>query len=155
MTNGIGQRIREKRIAKGWTQQQLEDETGIAFSTLSNYETGLKEPGIFNLNEIANALGTTIDYLYNGDDVDKLVATKNKGLLIATAIRILQENEIIFVDDSMGLYKQEKSIIFQHSNLIIEYIKNLEQIERDAEDYKNPGSVKDQITEALASKLNK
>ena len=76
-------------------------------------------------------------------------------MLIATAIRILQENEIIFVDDSMGLYKQEKSIIFQHSNLIIEYIKNLEQIERDAEDYKNPGSVKDQITEALASKLNK
>ena len=81
MTNGIGQRIREKRIAKGWTQQQLEDETGIAFSTLSNYETGLKEPGIFNLNEIANALGTTIDYLYNGDDVDKLVATKKQRIV--------------------------------------------------------------------------
>ena len=62
-------RIRELRKSKGWTQQKLADEAGLAMDTISRYERGDREPRITEMGMIAKALGCpTKDILV--DEVD-------------------------------------------------------------------------------------
>lgn len=57
-------RVRELRTAKGWTQEQLADKSGVNQGTISKIETG-KTGGIEfdNLERLANALGVNAAFL--------------------------------------------------------------------------------------------
>jgi transcriptional regulator with XRE-family HTH domain len=56
LTREIGHRLRESRLAKGWTQEELVERSGIALSTLKLFEA--KGQGSFQrLARIAVALG--------------------------------------------------------------------------------------------------
>lgn len=63
MGTGIGERIRERREARGWTQVRLAQETGIPRATLANYESGRREPDLETIQRLAQALGTSMSYL--------------------------------------------------------------------------------------------
>ena len=53
----IGGRIRELRIEKGWTQQELAYQVGMEKSNLSVIETGKSNPQLLTICRIACALG--------------------------------------------------------------------------------------------------
>jgi transcriptional regulator with XRE-family HTH domain len=53
---------RERRI----TQKELAKTIGMSAETLSQYERGVKTPGVVALEKIARALNTTIDHLLQG-----------------------------------------------------------------------------------------
>ena len=56
LAKGVGQRLKELRLAKGWTQDELADRSGLAVSTLKLLE--LKGQGSFQrLIRVAIALG--------------------------------------------------------------------------------------------------
>jgi len=57
ITVGIGQVLRQKREAAGFTQERLADLAGIDRSYVSILERGLKSPTIDMLDRLANALG--------------------------------------------------------------------------------------------------
>ena len=40
----FSQRLKEARLAKGYTQQEVADQIGVAKSTYSGYENGFREP---------------------------------------------------------------------------------------------------------------
>ena len=40
----FGERLRDQRVAKGWTQLELSRRMGIAPMDISNYERGAKKP---------------------------------------------------------------------------------------------------------------
>lgn len=59
----IGQRIKDARTNAKYTQQQLADMIGVAKSTVTGYEKGIREPDSIKINAIAKALNVSGDYL--------------------------------------------------------------------------------------------
>ncbi len=52
----IGQRVRARRLTKGWTQRQLADALGLCHQQIQRYESGADQISAPRLNEIAIAL---------------------------------------------------------------------------------------------------
>jgi transcriptional regulator with XRE-family HTH domain len=63
----VGQKIRELRQAKGWTQQLLADHAQVERSHLARLEEARREAGLRVLDRIAAALGVEIDELVKRD----------------------------------------------------------------------------------------
>ena len=59
----IGKRIRKFRTEKGYSQKQMATLCGIPYSTYSNYENNNREPGMEQIEKIANVLEITTDEL--------------------------------------------------------------------------------------------
>ena len=53
----IGERIREARTAKGLTQEQLADVTGIHQTNISKLESGTANPSLRTLKRLAAGMG--------------------------------------------------------------------------------------------------
>lgn len=59
---GLGALLKEARKSAGLTQQELCQKTGLSYSTLAKIERGaIKSPSIFTVQQIAEALGTSVD----------------------------------------------------------------------------------------------
>jgi transcriptional regulator with XRE-family HTH domain len=63
----VGDRIRQVREAKGWTQDRLADEAKISRGFLSDVENHGKNISLEFLLRVANALGASIAYLATGE----------------------------------------------------------------------------------------
>lgn len=61
-------RIREARKRKGLTMKELGNRLGLAESTISQYETGKREPDNETLLKIGEILGVSVGYLL-GEDI--------------------------------------------------------------------------------------
>ncbi len=66
-----GDRIREGREAKGWTQEQLADKAQISKGFLSDVENNKRNVSAENALKIADALGMSLDYLMRGEEAKK------------------------------------------------------------------------------------
>lgn len=65
---GLGDRLQTARRKAGYTQQQLCQKSGLSYSTLAKIERGaIKSPSIFTIQQIAEALNTTVDVLLAGN----------------------------------------------------------------------------------------
>lgn len=62
-------KIKLKRIAKGWTQEDLSKESGISRNTIVKIEKGDNDGIRFgNIKKIAEALDTTVQELFFSED---------------------------------------------------------------------------------------
>lgn len=59
----LGNRIRESRISKGYTQQYLADRAEIGVVYISEIERGIKMPSLNVFIKIIDALGVSADYV--------------------------------------------------------------------------------------------
>lgn len=57
----IGKTIREERIKRKWTQQQLADMTGLSLHSIINWENGYSGINVSSAEIILNALGLELD----------------------------------------------------------------------------------------------
>jgi transcriptional regulator with XRE-family HTH domain len=64
----VGKRIRHRRWMVGMTQQQLADKVGIKFQQIQKYETGMNRVSASRLWDIADALGVSIAFFFEGLD---------------------------------------------------------------------------------------
>jgi transcriptional regulator with XRE-family HTH domain len=62
----VGKRIRHRRWMVGMTQQQLADKVGIKFQQIQKYETGMNRVSASRLWDIADALGVSISFFFEG-----------------------------------------------------------------------------------------
>ena len=62
----VGKRIRHRRWMVGMTQQQLADKVGIKFQQIQKYETGMNRVSASRLWDIADAMGVTIAFFFEG-----------------------------------------------------------------------------------------
>ena len=62
----IGQRLKKLRKKHQLTQQALADKVGLNYVQIGRYEVGRATPSSDALVRLAQALGTTTDYLMNG-----------------------------------------------------------------------------------------
>lgn len=63
-------RIRDLRKAAGMTMKQLGAIIGVAESTVSQYETGKREPDFETLLMLGEYFGVTVDYILGNDPVE-------------------------------------------------------------------------------------
>ena len=75
----LGQRIKEEREKRQWTQDYLAETLNVSRQAISKWEVGSTYPDIDRLVQISNILDITLDSLIKGDDSLKksIVITKN------------------------------------------------------------------------------
>ena len=59
----LGKKIRESRIKKGYTQQDLADRAHVGVVYISEIERGIKMPSLNIFIKIIDALGVSADYI--------------------------------------------------------------------------------------------
>ncbi|HIG21912.1 MAG TPA: transcriptional regulator [Henriciella marina] len=64
MAEGLANRIKEAREAKGWTQAQLAEEMGVSRKTVNTVENGVFIPSTIVSLKFAQALGETVEALF-------------------------------------------------------------------------------------------
>ncbi len=62
-------RLRELRLEKGESQQQIGEIVGASKMGVSHWESGHSEPSIEQLKLLANHFNVTIDYLVGKSDI--------------------------------------------------------------------------------------
>ena len=78
----LGHRITELRKQKGWSQTELANKIGLSYPQMSRYEVKGTQPPADTLKKLADALGTTVDFLINGATDEKAKANlKDSDLL--------------------------------------------------------------------------
>lgn len=60
----IGEKIKQYRLANGWTQQELGTKIGISKNAIGNYEKGFRSPKKNTMFDLANAFNVSIDDLF-------------------------------------------------------------------------------------------
>jgi transcriptional regulator with XRE-family HTH domain len=75
----VGKRVRHRRWMVGMTQQQLGDIVGIKFQQIQKYETGMNRISASRLWDIAQALGVSISFFFEGFDEDERSAAGASG----------------------------------------------------------------------------
>lgn len=64
----FGKRLRQMRMKRNFTQQNMADMLNIALRSYQCYETGTRNPSFDLLIKIADILDTSIDFLLCRDD---------------------------------------------------------------------------------------
>ncbi len=64
----FGKRLAEVRKAKGWSQEKLSLESGVARSYLGGVERGQRNIAIVNICRLADTLGVKPSVLFDFDD---------------------------------------------------------------------------------------
>jgi len=78
----IGKRIKKIRSDKGLTQKQLAKIAGIGEMTISQYERGIRQPKVEQLQRIVNALGISMSQLLT-DSKESLTPRKLREIVKA------------------------------------------------------------------------
>ena len=60
----VGQRVKLARAIAGVTQEKLGEAIGITFQQVQKYEKGINRIGAGRLQQIAAALGTSVDFFF-------------------------------------------------------------------------------------------
>lgn len=66
MSSSVGERIKQRRLEIGWTQDQLCVKAGLSKSFLSELENGKRSVSASNLLDIARTLSVSLDFLMTG-----------------------------------------------------------------------------------------
>jgi len=67
----VGQRLRHRRWMLGLTQQELAQAVGIKFQQIQKYESGINRMSASRLWDVANALGVSVSYFFDGLNVSE------------------------------------------------------------------------------------
>lgn len=84
--------IKQHRKAKGWTQQQLAEQTGVSRQTVTRWENGWNVPSLFYAEKLAESFGINVTELMTGENEERAAQGENpppkKRDLLASAIWI-------------------------------------------------------------------
>ncbi len=75
----VGARIRERRAAMGFTQENLASALEISYQQVQKYEAGTNRVSAGRLYEIARKLDVEVSYFYEGLDPEQEVAPLEHG----------------------------------------------------------------------------
>ncbi|MDM7932838.1 helix-turn-helix transcriptional regulator [Tabrizicola sp.] len=79
----VGKRIRHRRWMVGMTQQQLADKVGIKFQQIQKYETGMNRVSASRLWDVADALGVSVSFFFEGLADGQAAAAQAQGDMMA------------------------------------------------------------------------
>lgn len=132
----IGERIREERELRGWSQQNLADKTGFSRSSIMNWETGRRSPQQKFIEKIAKAMNISPKDLTD-EDFEREIKAPTLYELMADGIlqpvrdeaRLLFEEFLMTNPDIQQWFRQiqrekvTEEEIEKMKKIIIEWIK--------------------------------
>ncbi|MCT4654300.1 MAG: helix-turn-helix domain-containing protein [Cohaesibacter sp.] len=116
----VGTRIRLRRGVAGISQTELAEKVGITFQQIQKYEKGTNRVGASRLLEIANALGVSVDFFFEGVST----AEEDNKRELADATNLIIE----FLSSSEGLQLNQAFVKIQNQVIrrsIIDIVKEL------------------------------
>ena len=79
----FGERLKQLRVQKGLSQTELGNLVKIHYTQIGRYERGLSKPSAEALSLLADCLGVSSDFLYEGETEDAAIADfEDKELLL-------------------------------------------------------------------------
>lgn len=108
-----GERIKEVREAKGWTQERLADEAKVSKGFLSDVENHGKNISLDVLLRIATALGASVAYLAAGEGGQP---GKRKPVLIPHELSEAAEQLHLSYPETMDLLEAYNSVVARRSS---------------------------------------
>ena len=115
----FGKRLKELRKQKAWTQKQLASKVEIRLSQLNKYESGLHTPPPEKLIELADILGTTVDYLLTGNRDEAVPLHSTRLLDRFRALEAFQADDqeaVIRLIDAMIIKQRLQGVVDLSSN---------------------------------------
>ena len=99
----FGEKIKEARLAKGWTQAELGEKVGVTKQAITAWETGHSRPRKkLDVESLSQVLDISVDYLML-DDLNKSFDQRLKSM----------EKELISVLEELKKVKRELTILKQ------------------------------------------
>lgn len=81
--NNIGDRIRRKRIANGWSQEELAKRMGYSNkSSITRIEKGYNDVSQSKIVKFANILGTSIEYLMGWEELESTKPKTDRDIIL-------------------------------------------------------------------------
>lgn len=111
----VGDRIREVREHRRWTQDRLAEETTISKGFLSDVENNKRNVSSEYLLRIANALGASVDYLLKGES-SSADAVSQSPVVIPQALSEAAHQLSLSYPKTIELLNAHQSVIARRSN---------------------------------------
>jgi transcriptional regulator with XRE-family HTH domain len=111
----VGDRIREVREHRRWTQDRLAEETTISKGFLSDVENNKRNVSSEYLLRIANALGASVDYLLKGESSSAEPVAKSP-VMIPQALSEAAHQLSLSYPKTIELLNAHQSVIARRSN---------------------------------------
>src|ERR1700739_4557833 len=108
----VGERIKEVREAKGWTQEKLATEAEISKSFLSEVEKHGKNISLDLLLKVATALGASVGYLASGEGTQP---GERKPVVIPVELSEAAEALQLSYPETLDLLEAYASIVARRS----------------------------------------
>ena len=108
----VGERIKERRLKLGWTQEKLAGEAKISTGFLSDLETGKRSVSAKILLEISHVLGVSLDFLMKGDDTPP----KSGDVQIPSSLSAFAKQAQLTFTQTLMLLDMQRQIIAHRSH---------------------------------------
>lgn len=131
-------RIKELREKSGIKQKDMANELGIGLSTLSQYETGKREPDMQTVIKIAKYFNVSVDYLIratpesNSADSEKLAEdAEDAELLNKTLNDLLQQQDGVLFFEGEPMDDETKRLLIASLKNTIRMAKAMNARKKD------------------------
>ena len=101
----LGLRIKEIRESKGISQRELARRLKLKQSSVSNYESGNREPSLEILVKIANILEVSTDYLLTGKEKE-IRLSKKEYQFFMELFKLIKSNSDTFTSYEDRIIRQ-------------------------------------------------
>jgi transcriptional regulator with XRE-family HTH domain len=108
----VGERVREVREKRRWTQEKLAEKTGLSKGFLSDVENGNSDISSENLLKVADALGANLDYLVRGGTGE---SPSREPVVIPPELSRFAEEKGLSYMQTLELLEAHNSIIARRS----------------------------------------
>ena len=125
--SSLGQRVRDLRNAKGWTQTDLANMAGVTYQNIQFCENDkIKMPRY--IKELAESLGTSIEYLVKGEEQPNVVHIQQHISIVSVDNPVkpdpnydyhlvkVKKGEPLFVPKGAEIVGQVNKVFVGHTN---------------------------------------
>jgi len=77
----MGDRIKEQRIKKNWTQAELGEMTGLTFGSISAIEAERRKPSLDVMIKLCELFEVSTDYLLLGIETERTISESEQEIL--------------------------------------------------------------------------
>ena len=125
--SSLGQRVRDLRNAKGWTQTDLANMAGVTYQNIQFCENDkIKMPRY--IKELAESLGTSIEYLVKGEEQPNVIHIQQHISIVSVDNPVkpdpnydyhlvkIEKGEPLFVPKGAEIVGQVNKVFVGHTN---------------------------------------
>ena len=97
-------RLKELRVSENLSQNEIAKQIGLKQFTYSNYETGVTEPKIQTLIDLADYYNVSLDYLVGRDFANQYAyLTENEKNLLDVFREMTEDNQQVYYQEGKGI----------------------------------------------------